>query len=64
MAVSPYTGGYTGSAGRFWSILNHSWLLQAVKNKYASSRLLKISTIPQLNSRTIKDLASPLMGRP
>ncbi|XP_021512653.1 G2/mitotic-specific cyclin-B2 isoform X2 [Meriones unguiculatus] len=36
----------------------------AVKNKYASSRLLKISTIPQLNSTTIKDLASPLLGRP
>ncbi|CAO2634433.1 G2/mitotic-specific cyclin-B2 [Lemmus lemmus] len=35
----------------------------AVKNKYASSRLLKISTIPQLNSKTIKDLASPLLGR-
>uniref|UniRef100_A0A8D2ASC6 Cyclin-like domain-containing protein n=1 Tax=Sciurus vulgaris TaxID=55149 RepID=A0A8D2ASC6_SCIVU len=34
-----------------------------IKNKYASSRLLKVSTIPQLNSKTIKDLASPLMGR-
>ncbi|ELW71345.1 G2/mitotic-specific cyclin-B2 [Tupaia chinensis] len=35
----------------------------AVKNKYASSKLLKISTIPQLNSKAIKDLAGPLMGR-
>uniref|UniRef100_A0A8C5XI16 Cyclin B2 n=1 Tax=Microcebus murinus TaxID=30608 RepID=A0A8C5XI16_MICMU len=34
----------------------------AIKNKYASSKLLKISTIPQLNSKAIKDLASPLMG--
>lgn len=36
----------------------------AVKNKYASSKLLKISAIAQLNSKTIHDLASPLMGRP
>ncbi|XP_040825498.1 G2/mitotic-specific cyclin-B2 isoform X2 [Ochotona curzoniae] len=35
----------------------------AVKNKYASSKLLKISTIPQLNSKAIKDLASPLLAR-
>uniref|UniRef100_A0A8D2HUV9 G2/mitotic-specific cyclin-B1 n=1 Tax=Urocitellus parryii TaxID=9999 RepID=A0A8D2HUV9_UROPR len=35
----------------------------AIKNKYASSKLLKISTIPQLNSKTIKYLASPLMER-
>uniref|UniRef100_A0A2K5BZT7 Cyclin-like domain-containing protein n=1 Tax=Aotus nancymaae TaxID=37293 RepID=A0A2K5BZT7_AOTNA len=35
----------------------------AIKNKYASSKLLKISTIPQPNSKTIKELASPLMGR-
>uniref|UniRef100_A0A2K5KF99 Cyclin-like domain-containing protein n=1 Tax=Colobus angolensis palliatus TaxID=336983 RepID=A0A2K5KF99_COLAP len=35
----------------------------AIKNKYASSKLLKISTIPQLNSKAVKDLASPLMGR-
>ncbi|KAL4826803.1 hypothetical protein H8958_010554 [Nasalis larvatus] len=33
-----------------------------IKNKYANSKFLKISTIPQLNSKTIKDLASPLMG--
>lgn len=36
----------------------------AVKNKYASSKLLKISTITQLNSKTIQELASPLMGHP
>ncbi|KAM5293360.1 G2/mitotic-specific cyclin-B2 [Ctenodactylus gundi] len=36
----------------------------AVKNKYASSKLLKISTIPQLNSRAVRDLATPLLGRP
>uniref|UniRef100_A0A287CUH2 G2/mitotic-specific cyclin-B2-like n=1 Tax=Ictidomys tridecemlineatus TaxID=43179 RepID=A0A287CUH2_ICTTR len=35
----------------------------AIKNKYASSKLLKISTIPQLNSKTIKYHASPLMER-
>ncbi|KAB0402763.1 hypothetical protein E2I00_001192, partial [Balaenoptera physalus] len=35
----------------------------AIKNKYASSKLLKISTIPQLNSKTIQELASPLLGR-
>uniref|UniRef100_A0A2K6LRE3 Cyclin-like domain-containing protein n=1 Tax=Rhinopithecus bieti TaxID=61621 RepID=A0A2K6LRE3_RHIBE len=35
----------------------------AIKNKYTSSKLLKISTIPQLNSKAVKDLASPLMGR-
>ncbi|KAI6078066.1 G2/mitotic-specific cyclin-B2 [Aix galericulata] len=33
----------------------------AIKNKYASSKLLKISTIPQLNCKTIKDLASSLL---
>ncbi|NXG31170.1 CCNB2 protein, partial [Dromaius novaehollandiae] len=33
----------------------------AVKNKYASSKLLMISTIPQLNCRIIKDLASSLV---
>lgn len=36
----------------------------AIKNKYASSKLLKISTIAQLNSKTIQELASPLMGHP
>ncbi|XP_049668968.1 G2/mitotic-specific cyclin-B2 [Accipiter gentilis] len=32
----------------------------AVKNKYASSKLLMISTIPELSSEIIKDLALPL----
>ncbi|XP_023388320.1 G2/mitotic-specific cyclin-B2 isoform X3 [Pteropus medius] len=36
----------------------------AIKNKYASSKLLKISTLPQLNSKAIRELASPLMGQP
>ncbi|ELK05374.1 G2/mitotic-specific cyclin-B2 [Pteropus alecto] len=35
----------------------------AIKNKYASSKLLKISTLPQLNSKAIRELASPLMGQ-
>ncbi|XP_024590963.1 G2/mitotic-specific cyclin-B2 isoform X1 [Neophocaena asiaeorientalis asiaeorientalis] len=35
----------------------------AIKNKYASSKLLKISTTPQLNSKAIQELASPLLGR-
>ncbi|XP_044837168.1 G2/mitotic-specific cyclin-B2 isoform X1 [Mauremys mutica] len=34
----------------------------AIKNKYASSKLMRISTIPQLNSKTVKDLASSLLG--
>ncbi|NXP54735.1 CCNB2 protein, partial [Heliornis fulica] len=33
----------------------------AIKNKYASSKLLAISTIPQLNSDIIKDLALSLL---
>ncbi|KAM4723220.1 G2/mitotic-specific cyclin-B1 [Rhinophrynus dorsalis] len=33
-----------------------------VKNKYASSKQMKISTIPQLRSDTIVDLAQPLMS--
>ncbi|NXM65424.1 CCNB2 protein, partial [Serilophus lunatus] len=33
----------------------------AVKNKYASSKLLMISTIPQLSSEIIKDLAASLL---
>uniref|UniRef100_A0A8C8E5W3 Cyclin B2 n=1 Tax=Otus sunia TaxID=257818 RepID=A0A8C8E5W3_9STRI len=33
----------------------------AIKNKYASSKLLAISTIPQLSSEIIKDLASSLL---
>ena len=32
-----------------------------IKNKYTSSKLLKISTIPQLNSKAIQELASPLL---
>ncbi|KAL0619507.1 G2/mitotic-specific cyclin-B2, partial [Plecturocebus cupreus] len=34
----------------------------AIKTKYASSKFLKISTIPQLNAKAIKDPDSPLMG--
>ncbi|NXW67117.1 CCNB2 protein, partial [Hirundo rustica] len=33
----------------------------AIKNKYASSKLLSISTIPQLTSQSIKDLAASLL---
>ncbi|NWV78356.1 CCNB2 protein, partial [Dasyornis broadbenti] len=33
----------------------------AIKNKYASSKLLTISTIPQLNSEIIKELAASLL---
>ncbi|NWX29418.1 CCNB2 protein, partial [Notiomystis cincta] len=33
----------------------------AIKNKYASSKLLSISTIPQLNSEIVKDLAASLL---
>ncbi|NWY28413.1 CCNB2 protein, partial [Pheucticus melanocephalus] len=33
----------------------------AIKNKYASSKLLTISTMPQLNSEIIKDLAASLL---
>uniref|UniRef100_U3KCZ0 Cyclin B2 n=2 Tax=Ficedula albicollis TaxID=59894 RepID=U3KCZ0_FICAL len=33
----------------------------AIKNKYASSKLLNISTIPQLNGEIIKDLAASLL---
>ncbi|XP_053275476.1 G2/mitotic-specific cyclin-B2 [Pleuronectes platessa] len=35
---------------------------QAVKNKFSSSKLLKISLIPQLKSSTIKTLAAPLLN--
>ncbi|KAM9125733.1 G2/mitotic-specific cyclin-B2 isoform 2-T2 [Pangshura tecta] len=34
----------------------------AIRNKYASSKLMRISTIPQLNSKPVKDLASSLLG--
>ena len=37
--------------------------LTTIKNKYASSKLLKISMIPQLNSKAIQELTSPLLGR-
>ncbi|XP_010219118.1 PREDICTED: G2/mitotic-specific cyclin-B2 isoform X1 [Tinamus guttatus] len=33
----------------------------AIKSKYASSKLLMISTVPQLNCKMIKDLASSLL---
>lgn len=36
--------------------------LQAVKNKYSSSKLLKISLIPQLKGTIVKNLAAPLLG--
>lgn len=36
--------------------------LQAVKNKYASSKLLKISLIPQLKSTIVKNMAAPLLS--
>lgn len=35
--------------------------LQAVKNKYSSSKLLKISLIPQLKSTIVKNMAAPLL---
>lgn len=35
---------------------------QAVKNKYASSKLMGISQLPQLKSATIKDLAASLLA--
>ncbi|KAL4613370.1 G2/mitotic-specific cyclin-B2 [Arapaima gigas] len=34
----------------------------AVKNKYASSRLMKVSLLPQLKSAIIKDMAAPLLS--
>lgn len=36
--------------------------LQAVKNKYSSSKLLKIGLIPQLKGTIVKNLAAPLLG--
>nr|Q60FX9.1 RecName: Full=G2/mitotic-specific cyclin-B2 [Anguilla japonica]BAD52077.1 cyclin B2 [Anguilla japonica] len=33
----------------------------AIKNKYASSRLMRISLLPQLKAAVIKDLAAPLL---
>lgn len=37
-------------------------LLQTVKKKYSSSRLMKISLLPQLKSSLVKDLAAPLLS--
>ncbi|XP_054467654.1 G2/mitotic-specific cyclin-B2-like [Anoplopoma fimbria] len=37
---------------------------QAVKNKYSSSKLMKISLIPQLKSPVIKNMAAALTGNP
>ncbi|XP_005998783.1 G2/mitotic-specific cyclin-B2 isoform X3 [Latimeria chalumnae] len=34
----------------------------AIKNKYASGKMMKISTIPQLKSKEIEELASPLLA--
>ncbi|KAJ7311309.1 hypothetical protein JRQ81_006925 [Phrynocephalus forsythii] len=34
----------------------------AVKKKYSSTKCLRISTLPQLNSSAIQDLAAPLLG--
>ncbi|XP_026175809.1 G2/mitotic-specific cyclin-B2-like [Mastacembelus armatus] len=35
---------------------------QAVKNKYSSSKLMKISLVPQLKSSIIKNMAAPLLS--
>ncbi|XP_033962165.1 G2/mitotic-specific cyclin-B2-like isoform X1 [Pseudochaenichthys georgianus] len=37
---------------------------QAVKNKYSSSKLMKISLIPQLNSSIVKTMAAALLSNP
>uniref|UniRef100_A0A4W6C6S1 G2/mitotic-specific cyclin-B2 n=1 Tax=Lates calcarifer TaxID=8187 RepID=A0A4W6C6S1_LATCA len=37
---------------------------QAVKNKYSSSKLMKISLIPQLKSSIIKNMAAALLNNP
>ncbi|KAJ4947231.1 hypothetical protein JOQ06_009269 [Pogonophryne albipinna] len=37
---------------------------QAVKNKYSSSKLMKISLIPQLNSSIVKTMATALLSNP
>ncbi|XP_038606290.1 G2/mitotic-specific cyclin-B2 [Tachyglossus aculeatus] len=72
---SPKQQYYTGySEDEVWEVMQHMAKnvvkvngnlnkFIAVKNKYASSKLMKISTIPQLNSKTIQDLAQPLLGR-
>ncbi|KAM6979610.1 G2/mitotic-specific cyclin-B2 [Aplochiton taeniatus] len=38
--------------------------LQAVKNKYSSSTLMKISVLPQLRSSIVKNMAAPLLDHP
>ena len=38
--------------------------LQAVKNKYSSSRLLRVSLIPQLRSPVVNDMAAALLSNP
>ncbi|XP_062326817.1 G2/mitotic-specific cyclin-B2 isoform X1 [Osmerus eperlanus] len=38
--------------------------LQAVKNKYSSSRLMRISLIPQLKSSIVKNMAAALINNP
>ncbi|KAB0386161.1 hypothetical protein FD755_001117, partial [Muntiacus reevesi] len=38
--------------------------IRRVNKNMTSSKLLKISTIPQLNSKAIQELASPLLGQP
>lgn len=38
--------------------MKNFFLLQAVKTKYSSSKFMKISTIPELKSQQIKDLAA------
>lgn len=37
---------------------------QAVKSKYSSSKLMKISLIPQLKSAVLKTMAAPLLNNP
>ena len=44
--------------------LNKSVSLQAVKNKYSSSKLMKISLIPQLKSVIIPKMAAALLNKP
>uniref|UniRef100_A0A3Q3FYZ3 G2/mitotic-specific cyclin-B2 n=1 Tax=Kryptolebias marmoratus TaxID=37003 RepID=A0A3Q3FYZ3_KRYMA len=41
------------------SLLN---LSQAVKNKYSTNKLLKISLIPELKSNTVRNMAAPLVN--
>ncbi|XP_053472495.1 G2/mitotic-specific cyclin-B2 isoform X2 [Ictalurus furcatus] len=52
----------TGTAGIhvLWLPLI-AFLFQAVRKKYSSSRLMKVSLLPQLKSALLKDLAAPLL---